>query len=248
MWHLLQGEPGCRFAVENRCVAIVVDALRASATGAMLLDAGAPELLVTREVDEALAARLQWRDALLYGERGGMPPEGFDYGNSPRDAHHAAGRRVIFTTTTGAQWLVAAWDAAAVYMATTVNASAAARAAAHAAAQHECDVVLIPAGLSTDTAFSAQEDWVAAAVIARAAEAAGAHVAHGAQEYGLWSRRIDEEGVAALFQHAPHAQKLRRVGLDADITYCAQVDLTAAVPLAVERAPFGIRVRDGRIA
>jgi len=245
MWHLIQGRPGCRYAVGHPCVAVVVDALRASATAAMLLDAGAPELLVTREVEEARAARAQWPDALLFGERGGVPPEGFDYGNSPGDAHHAAGRRVIFTTTTGAQWLVAAWGAPAVYMATTVNAQAAAAAATQAAALHGCDVVLIPAGLSSDPAFSAQEDWVAAAVIAHFAEDAGARIGEGAAEYARWRHRIDSLGVAPLFESAPHAEKLRRAGLEADIAYCAQINLTNAVPRAVERIGAGVRVNWG---
>ena len=52
-WHFIEGEAGCRYAVEHGCVAIVVDALRASATAAMLLDAGATRILAVREVAEA---------------------------------------------------------------------------------------------------------------------------------------------------------------------------------------------------
>ncbi len=56
-WHIVEGEAGCRFAADRSAVAVVVDALRASATAAMLLDAGATELLVVRTVSEAFAAR-----------------------------------------------------------------------------------------------------------------------------------------------------------------------------------------------
>ena len=68
-WHLIAGEDGCRFAVENQCVAIIVDALRASATAAYMLDAGATEILAVREVDEAYALKREYPDALLVGER-----------------------------------------------------------------------------------------------------------------------------------------------------------------------------------
>ena len=71
--HLIEGEAGCQFAVEHGCVAIVVDALRASATAAMLLHAGARQLLVVRTVEEAFAAKLELPGALLFGERGGVP-------------------------------------------------------------------------------------------------------------------------------------------------------------------------------
>lgn len=239
-WHLIEGEAGCRYAVEHQAVAVVVDALRASATAAMLLGAGAESLLVVGEVEEAFAAKGDWPDALLFGERGGLPPEGFDYGNSPRDAGAARGRRVIFTTTTGAQRCIAAWGAAAVYMGSTVNAAAVVRAVL----REGREAVLIPAGLYTDPAFDAQEDWVAAVAIAMAG---GGDIGEGAERYAYWRPRIEQEGLEALFAGAPHAEKLRRVRLEADIAYCAQCDLTSAVPKAVERLEHGLRVINGAL-
>ena len=132
--HLVEGEPGCILARECGAVAVIVDALRASATAAAILEAGATEVLAVREVEEAFAARADWPDALLYGERGGLPPAGFDYGNSPTEGVFAAGRRVIFTTTTGAGRLVQAWGAGAVLMGAPTNATAAARTALDRAA------------------------------------------------------------------------------------------------------------------
>ncbi len=170
-----------------------------------------------------------------------MPPEGFDYGNSPREAAPARGKQVIFTTTTGAGRLVAAWGAEAVYFGSTVNASAVARAAA----RHDREVVIIPAGLADDPSFDAQEDWVAAAVIA---VKSGARIAEGADRFAYWKNWIDREGVDALFHSAPHAGKLRRVGMAQDIACCAQVDVTAAVPVAAARDALGVWVRAVRPA
>ncbi|MCP4639875.1 MAG: 2-phosphosulfolactate phosphatase, partial [bacterium] len=195
-WHLIEGDAGCAYAVEHDCVAVVVDALRASATAAMLLDAGATELLVVREIDDALAARATFPDALLFGERGGLPPDEFDYGNSPGDASAAQGHRVVFTTTTGAGRLVACWGAAAALMGTTVNAHAVVRAARTSGR----DVVVIPAGLMHDPSFDAQEDWVAAAAIASLAHAP---IGEGAAEFDLWRERIADEGLDHLFETAP---------------------------------------------
>lgn len=235
-WHIVQGEAGCDFALRQNCTAVVVDALRASATAAMLLHAGVTEIHVVRSVEDAFAARVRMPDALLYGERGGVPPEGFDGGNSPREAWRARGRRVIFTTTTGAQWLVRSWGAPAVLMGTTLNAGA----VIDAVNEIGRDVVLIPAGLADDRGFSAQEDWVAASAIAMSADVT---VEQGAEEYKYWAGRIEAEGIPALFAGAPHAEKLRRVNLVADIEYCARTDLTAAVPAAVERSEWGVLVR-----
>ncbi|MFO7974635.1 MAG: 2-phosphosulfolactate phosphatase [Candidatus Hydrogenedentota bacterium] len=232
-FHLIEGARGCAFARENAFTAIVVDALRASATAALLLDAGATEILAVREVADAYAARDDFKDALLYGERGGLPPEGFDYGNSPRVVQPARGRPVIFTTTTGAGRLVDAWGAHAAYMGATVNATAVARAAAN----HQKDVVLIPAGLMDDPGFDAREDWVAVVVIAMRS---GCAIGEGRDAFQRWRERIEMEGIEGLFQNAPHAEKLRRAGLAADIPFCAQVDITRAVPKAIERHPLGV--------
>ena len=247
--HIIEGAPGCAFARERGAVAVIVDALRASATAAALLEAGALEILAVREVEEAFAARADWPDALLYGERGGLPPEGFDYGNSPAEAAPASGRRVIFTTTTGAGRLVEAWGAAAVLMGAPTNATAAVCAALDRAAEGKTDIVIVPAGLMGDPDFDAQEDRVAAVVLARRAleEARTRSLemrnGEGFDLHNYWQPRIDTEGIEALFQSAPHAEKLRRIHKESDIPLCAQLDTVSAVPNGRSRHPFGVVLR-----
>lgn len=236
-WHLIEGEAGCDFAREQDFVAIVVDALRASATAAMLFQAGATEILVTREVDTALEAKRAWAGALLYGERDGIPPEGFDHGNSPLEVEHAAGKRVIFTTTTGANRLVHCWGARAVYMGSPVNATAVVRAAA----SHGADVVIIPAGLTGHPHFDAQEDWAGAAWLA---QCAGGALGEGRARFEYWQQRIADEGLTSLFETAPHAKNLRHLGFDKDIAFCAKPDQTQATPHAVDRNDFGVLLRN----
>jgi 2-phosphosulfolactate phosphatase len=202
-------------------------------------------------VEEAFSARADWPDALLYGERGGLPPAGFDHGNSPAEAGHAAGKRVIFTTTTGAGRLVQAWGAAAVLMGAPTNATAAARAALERAVAAGADLVIVPAGLMGEPAFDAQEDWVAAVALARRAmeeaRAGGVELrfGRGSDLYNRWLPRIDAEGIEALFQSAPHAEKLRKIRKESDIPLCAQLDTVAAVPVGVGRHPLGVVLRRG---
>lgn len=232
-WHIIEGEEGCEFAVAHRCTAIIVDALRASATAAMLCHHRAKSILTVREVEEALRAKQSHPGAVLFGERGGLPPAGFDYGNSPQDAGHGRGRSVIFTTTTGAGRLISAWGSHTVLMGTTINASAVARAAAGL----ERDVVIIPAGFAGDPEFDAQEDWCAATAIAMKA---GVQISEGKGDFEAWRDRIDAEGIEAIFGGAPHAAKLRAINLESDIAWCAQVDVTQSVPQGVTRTELGV--------
>ncbi len=240
--HLIEGEAGCRLAVERGAAAIIVDALRASATAAALLEEGAAEVCVVREVAEALAVKQLWPDALLFGERGGLPPAGFDFGNSPAEATHARNRRVIFTTTTGAGRLLAAWGAPAALMASVVNSTAVARYFEKYPAD---EAVIIPAGLMSDPAFDAQEDWAAAAWIAAQLFESGENTpGEGHNRYQRVKECLDAEGVEALFLQAPHAEKLRAVGLEADIPLCARVDCCRALPIAVEAFHGGLLLKD----
>ena len=235
MWHIIPGEAGCEYAAAHGCAAIVVDALRASATAAVLLDRGARELMVVRDVDTARQARAALPGALLLGERGGLPPEGFDGGNSPRLIPDVKDRVVVFTTTTGAGRLVAASGAPVAAMGTTVNASAAARWALG----QECGVVVIPAGLANDPDFRADEDWIAAVVIAMAA---GEPVGEGAAEFVAWKASIEEHGTLRLFQQTRNAAGLQALGLGDDVGWCAQRDVTDVVPVASGDSPWGVRV------
>ncbi len=232
-WHLIEGEAGCRFAVDHGAVAIIVDSLRASATATMILHEGATAILAVREVDEARSVKAELPEALLFGERGGVPPEDFDGGNSPQEVARTKGKTVIFTTTTGAGRLVSAWGSAAVYMGTTLNARAVMKVAKH----HNKDVVVIPAGLSSDPDFDAQEDRVASVAIALEH---GSIDGEGQSMFNEYRTRIEAEGVGALFDSAPHAAKLRKVNMESDIAYCAQMNTTTVVPVGVRRHPLGV--------
>ncbi len=236
-WHLIEGEAGCAYAREHYCAAVIVDALRASATAAALLDSGATEILVVGEVEDALRARREfWTDALLFGERGGLPPEGFDFGNSPRDAHHASGRCVIFTTSNGSARLLQAWGASSIHFGTTTNA----KTVVELLTNQPHDVVLIPAGKVGHPGYDAQEDWVAATAIAMFA---GAAIGEGALYYRDTRQQIELDGVTALFESAPHADELRKVGLSDDIALCARMNTARAVPTVSQQTEFGLILR-----
>ncbi|MEX2016404.1 MAG: 2-phosphosulfolactate phosphatase [Candidatus Hydrogenedentales bacterium] len=239
-WHLIGGEDGCRFARERGAVAVIVDALRASSTAAHVLAAGAAEIWAVSTVETARAAKRACPEALLFGERGGLPPEGFDYGNSPGDAAAARGRTVIFSTTTGTQRILQAGGAAAVLMRAAVNARAAAHAAQVLAEGYSAEIVVIPAGLAGAPEFPAEEDWAAAAAILLQADGG---VAEGAAAYREWRHLLELDGLERLFDTATHAQALREVGLGDDVGLCARLNTVDAVPIVIGKNDYGAIIR-----
>jgi 2-phosphosulfolactate phosphatase len=64
-------------------IVILIDVLRAFSTAAYAFSRGAKEILLVSTVEEALSLRACIANAKAMGEVGGLPPQGFDFGNSP---------------------------------------------------------------------------------------------------------------------------------------------------------------------
>jgi len=94
----------------DRCVGtvVVIDVLRAFTVAAVALGSGAQDIVLAGTVEEAFAMRERFPGALLMGEVGGLPPPGFDFGNSPAELirQELGGRRIIQRTSAGTQGVV----------------------------------------------------------------------------------------------------------------------------------------------
>jgi 2-phosphosulfolactate phosphatase len=114
-----------------RGTVVVIDVLRATTTIIYALQAGAKAVIPCREIDEArqIAKRFPPHEKILGGERGGLPIDGFDLGNSPEDytPDRVQGKTVVFTTTNGTQALLHAKKAKQILLGAFVNASAVAQ-------------------------------------------------------------------------------------------------------------------------
>ncbi len=231
---------------------LVIDVLRATTTIATLFEHGLADLLVVDDIEAARErARLEGR--VLFGEVGGLPPEGFDHGNSPAEAAglDVRGKGAVLFTTNGTRAICGV----AGHGQTTTAAFANAGAAARWAAGHE-RVALVCAGNSGGKRF-ALEDFAAAArlvqIIARESpglelgDAAG--VAAEATGYEDWiapglPQRTDRS--ARLVAGAHHARGLKALGLEADIAFAAREDTSGSVPIVVEHGEGWGLLRDGR--
>ena len=62
---------------------VVIDVIRAFTTAAFAFAAGANSITLVSTVEGATQLRDQIPDGLIMGEVMGLPPDGFDFGNSP---------------------------------------------------------------------------------------------------------------------------------------------------------------------
>ena len=120
-----------RWELEGVTGAVVaVDVIRAFTTAACAFAAGAREIWLVADVDEALALAARHPGSVVMGEERGLRPDGFHLSNSPVAALEADldGRVVVQRTSAGTRGAVVAVDAERLFVASLVCASATAAA------------------------------------------------------------------------------------------------------------------------
>jgi 2-phosphosulfolactate phosphatase len=81
---------------------VVIDVIRAFTNAAFAFSRGAKEIYPVSTVEEALKLKAEVPNSLACGEVGGMPPEGFDFGNSPTQTKTLDLRGCVIVQRTGA--------------------------------------------------------------------------------------------------------------------------------------------------
>jgi 2-phosphosulfolactate phosphatase len=117
-------------AGNSKGAVVIIDVFRAFTTAAIALSNGAEAIVMVDDVASALALRDRGVGKLCIGERRGLKPNGFDFGNSPHEIRNISfsGDIVIQTTSNGTKGVVAASGASSLYAASFVNAAATVRA------------------------------------------------------------------------------------------------------------------------
>ena len=107
-------------------VVIVIDVIRAFTNAAFAFSRGAKEIYPVSKVKEALKFKPEIPNSLACGEVGGMPPEGFDFGNSPTQtrALDLNERVIVQRTGAGTQGIVRSVNASTLLAASLVVANA----------------------------------------------------------------------------------------------------------------------------
>lgn len=206
-------------------VVLVVDVIRATTTATAFLEAGASAIYTAASLEQARA--FKDHDVVIAGEEGGLMPAGFDYGNSPREALEAkvTGKTVVMATTNGTRAAhLAATTAKHVLLASLYNAHAAARLAHELATE---EVAILCAGAGGKVAL---DDTYTAGVLAEFIQLMGLYDLQDGTLIALATRRTYPDPLEPLSLSIA-AQSLQRVGLEADVPFCAQIAASPAVPV-----------------
>lgn len=211
---------------------VVTDVLRASTTMVAALEAGASRIRPTPDIPTAL----EWKDrlgpsAVLGGERGGVIIPGFHAGNSPREftAGSIGGRELVLCTTNGTVALESCREARRVLIGALVNVGAVADRVREDAAG-----TVLCAG--TDGHFTSEDLLFAGALLdALMVRGVALELDDRASVALAWwrsaRRRVDGgERLATVLGEGRGGRNLLKLGYDADIEFCADVDRLRVVP------------------
>ncbi len=214
-------------------VVAVIDALRATSTIATALAHGARAVIPCASPGEARRVAAAAPGRLLAGEEGALPIPGFDLGNSPREysPEAVAGREIALVTTNGTRAIRLVQDGMGgrlgnVLLASFLNAGAAARALAEAAAGR--DVVIVCSG--TAGRFSL-DDFLCAGALADALEASGAEGLDDLAQAARDAYRQNRGRLAEALAGCRHARFLFDAGLGGDVAFCARENVFDVVPV-----------------
>lgn len=232
--------PGQRFDVD-KSLCVVVDVLRASSSIVTLLERGATHVVAAKDTTEARRLHQQMPDHLLCGEEHGLPPEGFDYGNSPSEFSRLdlAGRPAILATSNGTRILAALAEAPALLVGCLLNRTAVAEAAVRTARERGLDVTVVCSAAYGGSVFVLEDVLGAAAIVDAALRLSDPPDPHDAARFARDAFEVAARDLPAAVASAYHAHELVDAGLSEDVAYCARLDVSAVAPL-VERGEDGV--------
>ncbi len=168
---------------------------------------------------------------VLGGEQDGKPIEGFDGGNSPLEytRRRIGGKTLILSTSNGTKTLSAVQRCGEIFTAAFVNITATAERVASILHENPNQSLLI--ACSGREGAYCEEDTVGAGMLLQILSKhleklefsdtarAALHVVHGA-----------EKNLEKMLFHSWWGRHLSSLGLDDDISFCAQKDITRVVP------------------
>jgi 2-phosphosulfolactate phosphatase len=229
---------------------VVVDILRASTTLVTLFERGVGEVFLTETVDRARALRDGLgRTALLCGEAGGLPPDDFDFGNSPREMAtlDLTGQTVVFCSSNGAKTLSRVASSPRVLVGCYANATSVVRAALADARRQGRDLAFVCAGRADGTAFATDDaacigylvDLLVSQLPREDVSWKSFYDPHVVADWcylddsALVARRLFRSydgDIAQSIRETRDAHKLMGLGLGPDLTYSLRIDASQYVP------------------
>jgi len=206
-------------------IVVVIDVFRATTSICYGIENGAAAIIPVSQVEECSAYREKSFDYLLAAERDGKVVEGFDFGNSPFSytKDKVEGKTIVLTTTNGTHALHLSIAAKRIVIGSFLNFTA---ICDWLSVQHE-NILLVCAGWKNN--FNLEDTLFAGAVTDKLANIT--HIADDAAIAAADLYNLAKADLDGYLKKTSHSERLKQLGIEADIAFCLNVDLTTAIPV-----------------
>jgi 2-phosphosulfolactate phosphatase len=204
---------------------ILVDVLRTCTTAAMLFERGVKYLDIVDKLRLA-RQRAESTNATLLGERAGLPPEGFNYGNSLAELRDVViTNRAVVTSENAPKSLALLTGANTLLLGSLYNADAVVKTAAK---HNDGEIVIVCSG------FLGQEDLddtLTAGFLAAGLKAALPNaILEGASRFAITLMKAFPDPLEALWRSST-GQYLRSLNMVEDLALASYISQTDCVPM-----------------
>jgi 2-phosphosulfolactate phosphatase len=206
-------------------IVVIVDIFRATSSICYGIDNGAEAIIPVSLVEECAAYREKGLDYLLAAERDGKVVDGFDFGNSPFSyvKQKVAGKTIVLTTTNGTHALHLSRSAKKIVIGSFLNLTSICNWLKH---QNE-HILLVCAGWKNN--FNLEDTLFAGAVVEQLKQHNTKLDDAAIAANDLY--QLGKNDISAYLKKTSHSERLKKLGIEKDIEFCLQVDLTTAIPV-----------------
>jgi 2-phosphosulfolactate phosphatase len=212
------------YQVEDYIV-VIVDIFRATSSICYGIDNGAEAIIPVAEVEECAAYGEMGQDYLLAAERNGEVVAGFDFGNSPFSytKEKVNGKTVVLTTTNGTHALHLSRNAKKIVIGSFFNLTS----LCNWLKTQDESILLVCAGWKNN--FNLEDTVFAGAVVEQLKGGDFKQDDGAIASNDLY--QIAKTDLAGYLSKTSHSERLKKLGIEKDIAFCLNVDITTAIPV-----------------
>ena len=214
----------------SNAIVVVIDIFRASSSICYGMDNGAEAIIPVATVEECKS--YESKGYLLAAERDGKVVDGFDFGNSPfaYAGEKVNGKTIVLTTTNGTHAIDESKKTAyQVIIGSFLNLTA----VCDYLKTQDKDVFLLCAGWKNK--FNLEDTLFAGAIVYQLKD----------ENYFLDDAsvaaddlyQLAKDNLSAYTSKTSHSERLKKLGIEEDIKFCLNVDITSTIPV----------LKDGRL-
>lgn len=204
-------------------VCAVIDVIRATSTIATILGRNADSIIIAKTKEQALRLKEYFKDHILCGEEYGLPPEGFDYDNSPLELSNLniRGKKVILKTTNGTKSFLKAQKAKAVFSLSIVNLNYTLDCMLDYVKKSSGDILLLCSGKTGEIAY---DDAYTAGLAVKYLLTRPISLELSDSAKLVLSAALSEKNILDALQKSSSAHALKKIGSGDDLKFCSKLN------------------------